>query len=62
MPERALREGLQADKADEAKAVRDYGTRQKQARTVGRHGLAKRLGRIRRDERGHHKAVSRALR
>lgn len=62
MPENELREGLKADRDDEAKAVRDYGTRQKQARSVGRHGLAKRLGRIRRDERGHHKTVSRALR
>lgn len=55
-----LTRGLHADAADEAKAVRDYGTRQRQSHAAGRHGLAKRLRGIQRDEQRHHRIVARA--
>lgn len=56
-----LTAGLKADHADETKAVRDYGTRQRQSHAAGRHKLAGKLKGIQRDERRHKAIVGRAL-
>ena len=58
MPTNKLASKLKADKADEIKAIGDYGERIRQAK--GR-GIASKLKEIQNDEKDHRKVLSKVL-
>jgi rubrerythrin len=54
----ALKSDLRHDLAGETKAIKDYGTRKREAKGTG---IASKLNEIQSDEKDHHKILSKAL-